>query len=247
MYNVTIKLQFLDLCCNDISFLPMKIFIPLISLKYLNLAYNSSSQLLSLASCCRLIYIELNYNLLSHQSFDIFQNLSNLKMLTMQNNNISIILSHVLERLSKLRVLVLNSNFITSLGTGVFQNLGSLQILRLSKNRISNISHHSFIDLQNPISLELQHNSLTDLRQGIFQNLTNTTFLNLSQNYIQTMYLGGMIFSSSQLVVNLREKYINVSYTYFVSQIPNNVRRRSLLGMLLHVKECNLHICEYSF
>ena len=33
MYNVTTKLQFLNLCCNDISSLPMNIFTPLISLE----------------------------------------------------------------------------------------------------------------------------------------------------------------------------------------------------------------------
>ena len=80
-------------------------------------------------------------------------------MLTMENNNISVIPSHALERLTMFRVVVLNSNFITSLGTGVFKNLGNLQIIRLSNNWISNISDHSLIDLQNLISLELQHNT----------------------------------------------------------------------------------------
>ena len=115
-------------------------------------------------------------------------------MLTMQNNNISVIPNHASERLTLLRVLILNSNFITSLGTGVFKNLGNLQILRLSNNWISNISDHSLINLQSFISLKLQHNNFTNLRQGLFQNLTKMIFLNLSQNYIETADLGGMIF-----------------------------------------------------
>ena len=204
IYNETRKLQFLDLCCNTISSLPMNIFTPLNSLKYLNLAHNSLSQLPSLASCSKLIYLELSNNMLSHPSFYSFQNLSNLKMLIMENNNISLIPSHALERLKILRVFVLSSNFLTSLKTGVFKNLGSLQILRLSKNWISGISDDSFIDLQNLLTLELQHNNITYLRKALFQNLINMIFLNISQNYIQNVYLGGMAFSSSQLVVDLR-------------------------------------------
>ena len=204
MYNVTTKLQTLDLCCNNVSFLPMNIFTPLISLKYLNLAYNSLSQLPSLASCSKLISLELGNNMLSHPSFYSFQNLSNLKMLTMENNHISGIPRHALNRHKLLRVFVLNSNFITSLDTGVFKNLDSLQILRLSNNRISNIGDDSLIDLKNLITLELQHNNITYLRHGSFQNLTNMILLNISQNYIQTVYLGSMSFSSSQLVVDFR-------------------------------------------
>ena len=204
IYNETRKLKFLDLCCNTISSLPMNIFTPLNSLKYLNLAHNSLSQLPSLASCSQLIYLELSNNMLSHPSFYSFQNLSNLKMLTMQNNNISVIPRHAFERMKILRVFVLSSNFVTSLETGVFKNLGSLQILRLSNNCISDIGDDNFIDLQNLVTLELQHNNFTYLSQSLFQNLTNMIFLNISQNYIQNVYLGGMTFSSSQLVVDLR-------------------------------------------
>ena len=204
IYNVTKKLKFLDLCCNNISSLPMNIFTPLISLEYLNLAYNSLSQLPSLATCSKLIYLELSNNMFSHLSFYSIQSLANLKLLTLENNNISVIPRHVLEKFKGLRVLVLNSNFLTSLDAGVFTNLGSLQILRLSNNWISIIGDDSLIDLQNLKTLEVQYNELSSLSKDLFQNLTNLIFLNISQNYIQTVYLGGMTFSSSQLVVDLR-------------------------------------------
>ena len=225
IYNETTKLQFLDLCCNNMSSLPVNIFTPLNSLKYLNLANNSLSQLPSLASCSKLIYIELSNNMLSHPSFYSFQALSNLKMLTMQNNNISLLPSHALERLKILSVFDLSSNFLTSLETGVFKNLGNLQILRLSNNCISDISDDSFIDLPNLLTLELQHNNFTYLSQGLFQNLMNMIFLNISQNYIQSVYLGGMTFASSQLVVDLRgntlmlltpRSFPNVQVTFIV-------------------------------
>ena len=125
-------------------------------------------------------------------------------MLTMQNNNISVIPRHILEELKTLRVFVLNSNFVTSLDTGVFKNLGSLQILRLSYNWISNINDDSLIDLQNLKILELQYNNLSYVIKNLFQNLTNLIFLNISQNYIQNVYLDGMTPYLSQLVVYLR-------------------------------------------
>ena len=151
MYNVTTKLLFLDLCCNDIGSLPMNIFTPLISLEYLNLANNSLRQLSPLAclvSCSKLIYLELSNNMLSHPSFYSFQSLSNLKMLTMQNNNISVVPRHALESLKLLKAFDLSSNFITSLDADIFKNLGSLYILRLSNNWISNIVDDSLIDLR---------------------------------------------------------------------------------------------------
>ena len=204
VYNVTTKLQFLDLCCNDISSLPMNIFTPLISLEYLDLSNNSLRQLPSLASCSKLIFLELSNNMLSHQSFYSCQRLSNLKMLTMQNNNISVIPRHALETLKILRVFILNSNFVTSLDAGTFKNLGSLQILQMSNNWISNIGNDSLIDLENLITLELQNNNVTFLSQSLFQNLTHLIFLNISQNHIQNVYLGGMTSNSLQLTVDLR-------------------------------------------
>ena len=206
-FNVTTKLLFLDLCCNDIRSLPISIFTPLLVLKYLNLAYNSLSQLPSLTSCDKLIFLEINNNMLSHSSFYRLGSLSNLKMLIMQNNDISIIPRNAFKQLQKLRVFILHSNLITSLDAGVFKSLNGLQILSISNNCISNTDDDSLVGLQNLITLELQFNKLTYVGQSIFENLTTLIFLNISRNDIQHVYLGGM---KLQMIFDLRGNMLSL-------------------------------------
>ena len=209
-FNVTTKLRLLNLCCNNISSLPMSIFTPLFSLEYLNLAYNSLGQLPSLTPCVKLAFLEINDNMLSHSSFYNLRSLSRLKMLTMQNNNITVIPRNAFKRLKMLRVFMLYSNLITGLDAGVFKSLKSLQILSLSNNYISNIDDDSLVGLQNLTSLELQYNELTYISQRTFENLTKLIFLNISQNYIQQVYLGGIKYNFLQMVVDLRGNMLNL-------------------------------------
>ena len=216
-YNVTTKLRLLNLCCNNISSLPMSIFKPLFSLEYLNLAYNSLGQLPSLTSCAKLVFLEINDNMLSHSSFYNLRSLSRLKMLIMQNNNITVIPRNAFNKLTMLRIFMLYSNSIKSLDAGVFKSLKSLQILSLSKNYISNIDD-SLAGLQNLTSLELQHNELTYISQSTFENLPKLIFLNISQNYIQQLYLGGIKYNFLQTIFDLRENMLSLLTAH---SIPN--------------------------
>ncbi|KAH8296499.1 hypothetical protein KR054_007078 [Drosophila jambulina] len=176
----------------------------------------SSSTSSSSASSCSL---DLEYLDVSHNDFVVlpangFGTLRRLRVLSVNNNGISMIADKALSGLKNLQILNLSSNKIVALPTELFaeqakviqevylqnnsisvlnpqlfSNLDQLQALDLSINQITStwIDKNTFVGLIRLVLLNLSHNKLTKLEPEIFSDLYTLQILNLRHNQLENI------------------------------------------------------------
>ncbi len=109
-------------------------------------------------------------------------NLTSLRILHLNNNNISIIEPDAFARLESLQNLQLRQNAISVLRSGTFNNLWALTKLLIDHNRLREIPGEIFKDLGNLKSLHLNDNELTLIPNDTFNAMTKLTTLDISRN-----------------------------------------------------------------
>ncbi|KAH8350359.1 hypothetical protein KR067_003314 [Drosophila pandora] len=170
----------------------------------------------SSATSCSL---DLEYLDVSHNDFVVlpangFGTLRRLRVLSVNNNGISMIADKALSGLKNLQILNLSSNKIVALPTELFaeqaktiqevylqnnsisvlnpqlfSNLDQLQALDLSMNQITStwIDKNTFVGLIRLVLLNLSHNKLTKLEPEIFSDLYTLQILNLRHNQLENI------------------------------------------------------------
>lgn len=108
-----------------------------------------------------------------------FINLTNLEILELSENQISIIEHDAFVGLTKLLNLDLRLNALTNLTNDIFHNLTRLTLLYLSHNYLSLIVPQAFRGLGNLRQIWLGHNEMASITSAIFQHLPN--LINLFQ------------------------------------------------------------------
>jgi Leucine-rich repeat (LRR) protein len=108
--------------------------------------------------------------------------------LNLTENLISLLLPNTFDKLASLEVLDLSRNKIAKIEDGLFKGLDSLKVLRFSSNSINFISSHAFAELEKLEELDLSKNLL-----GIFHKesiISNTVLkiLNISGNKIKEFH-----------------------------------------------------------
>ncbi|KAM0679743.1 hypothetical protein GINT2_002153 [Glugoides intestinalis] len=88
----------------------------------------------------------------------LFDDLTNLESLSLQNNNIKELQPNIFNNLQKLESLDLSNNKLTEFPEGILSELGSLQELYLSRNEIKSFPIGLFTDLTNLKILFLSQN-----------------------------------------------------------------------------------------
>ncbi|ELU00688.1 hypothetical protein CAPTEDRAFT_125658, partial [Capitella teleta] len=105
------------------------------------------------------------------------------------------------ENLTSLDRLDLQDNNIETLLRGVFHGLAALSQLLLSGNQIVAIDNHAFDGLSNLQTLSLSANKIASLRPECFANLTTLQVLSLSGNRLQR--IGDLVFQPLRSLMNL--------------------------------------------
>ena len=105
----------------------------------------------------------LNYNDLSSLPEDVFDGLSSLKTLWLQDNYLSSLPEDVFDGLSSLEVLPLSDNYLSSLPEDIFDGLSSLEVLWLDDNDLSSLPEDVFDGLSSLEGLWLYGNDLSCL------------------------------------------------------------------------------------
>ncbi|KAM0681798.1 hypothetical protein GINT2_000315 [Glugoides intestinalis] len=116
----------------------------------------------------------------------LFDDLTNLELLSFQNNNIKELQPNIFEKLQKLKSLGLADNKLTEFPEGVLSELRSLQKLDLSGNEIKSFPIGFFTGLTNLNFLSLSHNKLTEIPPSIL-SLTNLKTLWISSNNLKSV------------------------------------------------------------
>ncbi|KAL3279763.1 hypothetical protein HHI36_017271 [Cryptolaemus montrouzieri] len=113
---------------------------------------------------------------------DIFSNLPNLYLLSLNGNKIDYIPRNIFQNLSNLEQLSLWNNELKNFEDGVFDHLTNLRLLELSLNKIETLSDYLFNNLRNLKNISLRRNNLKSISRKVFENCTLLMSLKLDQN-----------------------------------------------------------------
>ncbi|XP_066544634.1 leucine-rich repeat-containing protein 15-like [Amia ocellicauda] len=138
-----------------------------------------------------------------------FTALHRLRVLLMNDNNISSIEDGAFSFLESLHRLDLSCNKISALSDGFFRGLGSLRDLLLSENQLMALPSRSLQHLDNLQKLILSRNDIGFIEIRAFGHLTQLRQLHLDKNKLTI--LGYSIFSmlKSLEILSLQENQIN--------------------------------------
>ena len=123
-------------------------------------------------------------------------------------NQITSIDPDIFNGLTSLRHLNLNDNQLTLIELGVFNGLTNLQELYLNSNHVESIELGAFNELTNLRNLNLDNNHLTSIVSGVFNGLDNLQFLDLANNRLTS--LPDITYLTSLLDAN----GLNIAYNY---------------------------------
>ena len=131
--------------------------------------------------------LDLNDNGIASLPAGVFDDLLVLETLNLSDNGLTTLPSGSLDNQSELEELNLSFNELSSLPDGIFDNLTDLESLSLWKNNLDSLSADLFSELESLDYLGLADNGLTALPDGIFSDLSSLTGLGLSRNELDDL------------------------------------------------------------
>ena len=129
-----------------------------------------------------LTYLILQNNSLTTLPAGVFDGLTSLTWLQLSGNSLETLPAGVFDELTALTRLWLTGNSLTTLPAGVFDKLTALTELWLANNSLPTLPAGVFDELTALTTLILNDNSLTALPAGVFDQLTALTTLRLQDN-----------------------------------------------------------------
>ncbi|GLH07270.1 Chaoptin [Gryllus bimaculatus] len=177
------------------------------SLQTLILRGNRLSHLRFLPEVCDLKRLDVSYNSLVGLEGPLSQ-CTQLKELNLINNELTSLTNGIFDRMSQLEVLRLDDNPIgNSLSSQIFDSLGNLKRLELYNNDFTSIPRGIFKSLSKLETLDIGLNDLSSLSGDIFSSLGNLKSLGMVRANMQTFPTG--IFSPIPQLENL---YLSVNF-----------------------------------
>ncbi|XP_028981782.1 chaoptin-like [Diachasma alloeum] len=189
-----INLKHLDLSHNEITEMPSGVFDMLASLATLDLSWN------------KLIKLP-QYLFVARSDRGFVGNSMNLERLNLSHNELSEIPQRVFQNLTSLVVLKLDNNKLLDIPD--LCNLKKLREVNLSGNAFYDINQQTFCNLTNLKYIDLSHNEIADIRHGVFDTLAPLTTLDLSWNKIKKLRRNWFNPGSDQVPV---EHPMNLEY-----------------------------------
>ncbi|XP_045456023.1 protein toll-like [Melitaea cinxia] len=176
---------------------------------------------------------------------ELFRNNTNLKILSLQENNIKYIPNNIFKGL-KLTDLDLSHNKISYLNSDVFSEQTSMTKLKLSYNELKSLPGELFSNMNSLEKLDLGHNSIGFLNKSTFAGLNNLVELSLTENRIEHLNeeifaprlpLEGSLLSNINLT-NSSEKNFQ---PLFVSRLFSLTKLKKL--RILDLSHNNISVC----
>lgn len=258
------ELRMLDLSQNQITQISTKAFVNLKYLRYLSLSSNPivrvsqlefSSSVLHLVDFTNCLLEEipgkmpesvadyrLGNNKLTEVKAENFENITNLRLITLNNNQIKEVeekafghLENLMEiwlsnnklkfipRLlpRNLQKLFLDHNEIYEIGRRIFPINSKLEVLSLDTNKVERISDGAWGEMPMLKRINLNANKLKIIKTGAFSNISTLECLKLSNNPIEMIETGALKDLNSMNELSL--SYLNAQTTQLSQDFPGSL------------------------
>ena len=173
-------------------------------------------------------WYDTGLNNITHGAFKEIQNISKCYLI-MSWNNIRGIQERQFEELSKVRGLLLDNNNISSLHQNAFIGLDSLVHLDLGQNKIVNIMPNLFQNLTYLKNLYISHNDISLIGQGDFKGLDRLELLDVGYNNIFKIHSRGFQGLTNVLFLYLDHNNMTTIHLYLFQDLKK-VRHLFLAG-----------------
>ena len=150
-------------------------------------------------------------------------NNTDLNILDLSKNNISVIPIKTFDMLKKLEFLYLNHNILTSIDKSYFCGLFFLKSLILHNNKINAIDENTFLHLTNLKKLNIEYNNITNISKPIFRGLDNLEVLELRSNRIAILHAQNFIYLVSLKRLDMGYNEIKILSNAYFSQLKELV------------------------
>jgi Leucine-rich repeat (LRR) protein len=152
---------------------------------------------------------------------DSFQNLKNLKMLSLGSNSIQQIKKNAFRGIQNVQILYLNDNKLSSIAKEMLINLVNIIDLRFHKNQITQIEKNSFSSLSKLERLTFNSNKIKKINASIFSNFPCLTLLWLNQNEIDEIEVDSFTGLSSLIQLRLESNELKKIHGHFFKNIQS--------------------------
>ncbi|XP_016331895.1 leucine-rich repeat-containing protein 15 [Sinocyclocheilus anshuiensis] len=177
------KLKKLYLSNNRLSLLPSAIFLNLPNLTHISLYENQLSRLMpGTFGPMALQELWLYDNMLTHLEENVFNNLTEIRLLVLSRNQIQHISPGAFNGLMELEEISLHTNRLTSIEAGIFKGLPKLANISIENNQIQHIPIKLLDGVSHLYLLELQNNSLPNLPKQFLDSLSIVDNIMVHQN-----------------------------------------------------------------
>lgn len=187
------------------------------------------------------ISLQLDYKSFRKINRDAFKRLEKLETLILSGNQIVEINESVLfTDLSNLKILQLDNNKLKSIKPRIFQSLKLLERLDLDRNEIENIYTDSFVGLMSVKTLWLNNNKISSIKPRTFESMKQLERLYLHKNqldeidpeaFVGLVNLKILALNDNQLTKDsiARPTFVPLASIGCISLLNNNFNNRNVV------------------
>ena len=251
IFETLTSLKIIDLKENHISLFPQGVLGNNTKIDTLQLAHNSVGCLPQgiFDKLENLSFLNLDAMDLNNDIWYELQNLTGLKKLLLNDNNIQSIHIVTMRKLNNLELFTLSGNNINIVSNGTFESQSEMVLLNLSRNNIKSIESNSLSDLLKLETLDLKQNQILTFHDDAVNMLVYLRQLDLSYNHLERVpklpvSLDDLNLSNNNISLLFDTTFSGLNTLFRLNLASNHIK---YLPPNAFTTNINLHVLKLAF